>query len=70
MPAVLILFCHLNMTAELKLGIFEGVAYRDGVYIALVTREGLLAASFTNIPEFCTRVARTGYEGAHVWRQR
>ena len=42
---------------------------RDGVYVTLVAREGLLARSLADVPEFRARVTRTGYEGAHVWRQ-
>lgn len=44
--------------------------YRNSVYVALVTREGLLARSRANVPEFCTRVTRAGYECVRVWCQR
>lgn len=43
---------------------------RNSVYVALVTREGLLARSRANVPEFCTRVTRAGYECVRVWCQR
>ena len=44
-------------------------SYRNSVYVALMTRESLLTGSFTNVPQFCTGITRTGYECARVWSQ-
>lgn len=39
---------------------------RDGVYVGLVTREGLLAGAFANVPQLGGGVAGGGHEGVHV----
>lgn len=46
------------------------MSHRDGVYVALVAWKGLLAGTLANIPQFRAGIARTGHEGARIWRQR
>lgn len=41
-----------------------------GVYVRLVAREGLLADSFSYVPQFGGGVAGARHEGPHVVRQR
>lgn len=51
------------------LGMKRGAAHRDGVDVAGVSAEGLLAGAFPQVPQLGQRVTGSRDESIHVWRQ-